>query len=565
MEVASSLANGTQLSNSATLKDSSTNSVSATAVATVQSIAVLSISQIDFDPDPVAPGAQLAVTVSGANTSTESDAPNATMTVTLPSNTTFVSASDDGTVGTAGIIVTFPLGDLVAGANVNRELVVEVDSSLATGTQLTFQASMQDDDGASASGSDTVTVEGEAVGAEENTGGGVVSTSVTTVVSPTITTVPAADTTQAAEGEGLPEPVGVAGGGSIISSSRDRERDRFVRESTVRGTVGGPSPAVPEARPRPEGAPEKPERPTGCANVLSFGVSYSPRPAIAGKQVTYTITFFNSSDRQRAKGVVLRNTLPQEMRFVSASDDGLEDNNVVTWDLGDMLPGAIGFRTVTAEVGIPETTATLFVNDKVVLSDRSGVCARTDRVTTVERRSDEPEPSPEGPQELTVEGQTSPGEESGTGGESESGDQEARQRGDDDRDGFPNQTEMACGSDPRDPTSTCYSVQVSSGGGSVSQGGRVTFTATLQGNFDFQGPVTFSAPRGIPGGMWSFSRTTAVLSSTQRSARSAVTIQTTKATPTGVHRVTIRVSSGPMISEKTFSLEVRPNGSQVPR
>jgi uncharacterized repeat protein (TIGR01451 family) len=63
-----------------------------------------------------------------------------------------------------------------------------------------------------------------------------------------------------------------------------------------------------------------------------------------GRPVDYTITVSNKGDTV-AKGTVLTDTVPAGLQFVSASDGGAASGSAITWNLGDMAPGAT--KTVT--------------------------------------------------------------------------------------------------------------------------------------------------------------------------------------------------------------------------
>ncbi len=68
-----------------------------------------------------------------------------------------------------------------------------------------------------------------------------------------------------------------------------------------------------------------------------------------GDTLTYTINFSNLGDGAAAD-VVIQDTLPDYVTFVSASDGGTEAGGVVTWNLGALAPGASGSVSVTVQV-----------------------------------------------------------------------------------------------------------------------------------------------------------------------------------------------------------------------
>jgi len=68
-----------------------------------------------------------------------------------------------------------------------------------------------------------------------------------------------------------------------------------------------------------------------------------------GDTLTYTIDFVNLGDGE-AENVMITDTLPDYVTFVSASDGGTEAGGVVTWNLGTLPAGASGSVTLTVEI-----------------------------------------------------------------------------------------------------------------------------------------------------------------------------------------------------------------------
>ncbi len=71
--------------------------------------------------------------------------------------------------------------------------------------------------------------------------------------------------------------------------------------------------------------------------------------ATVGDLVTYRISFDNVGN-QVASGVVIRDTLPPGVKFVSASDGGRLRGNTVVWELGELRPGGGDTFTVVVEI-----------------------------------------------------------------------------------------------------------------------------------------------------------------------------------------------------------------------
>lgn len=86
-------------------------------------------------------------------------------------------------------------------------------------------------------------------------------------------------------------------------------------------------------------------------SASEFGITMiAPVRTIAGEKFNYRIKLVNGSSRE-ARKILIENVLPMGMRFVGASDGGVEAAGKVTWALGSLPPG-FG-REVTCTV-IPE-------------------------------------------------------------------------------------------------------------------------------------------------------------------------------------------------------------------
>jgi uncharacterized repeat protein (TIGR01451 family) len=68
-----------------------------------------------------------------------------------------------------------------------------------------------------------------------------------------------------------------------------------------------------------------------------------------GSVIIYTLTYSNSGDAD-ATGVVVKDTLPAGVTYVSSSNGGSYVDGVVTWDIGTVAPGASGAVTVTVKI-----------------------------------------------------------------------------------------------------------------------------------------------------------------------------------------------------------------------
>lgn len=80
-----------------------------------------------------------------------------------------------------------------------------------------------------------------------------------------------------------------------------------------------------------------------CTTVVSKPVlevtKTGPDTRFIGRNAEYTITVKNASDTE-AKDTVLRDPIPANASFVSATDGGVNENGVAVWRLGTLEPGA---------------------------------------------------------------------------------------------------------------------------------------------------------------------------------------------------------------------------------
>lgn len=99
---------------------------------------------------------------------------------------------------------------------------------------------------------------------------------------------------------------------------------------------------------------------------LSITKSDNPDPVIAGNILTYTITV-NTVGPDTAEDVVVTDTLPAGVTFVSTSGCNNDPNGVPTCSLGDIVAG--GFAQYTITVTVNAGTTGTFSNVSTVDSD----------------------------------------------------------------------------------------------------------------------------------------------------------------------------------------------------
>ncbi len=91
-----------------------------------------------------------------------------------------------------------------------------------------------------------------------------------------------------------------------------------------------------------------------------------------GQQDTYTITGGNAG-QQVGEGVIITDTLPPGLRFVSASNGGRLVNGQVIWNVGNLAPGQRFSLTVTVVVeSVPGAAGVHDIINTVTINDRFG-------------------------------------------------------------------------------------------------------------------------------------------------------------------------------------------------
>ena len=142
--VASSVADGTTLSNSASIATNNTTDPVAGNNSDTETTAVIARADLQVEksdsPDPVIAGSNLTYTIKVTNLG-PSDNSGFTLSDALPAGTSFVSATSPDCVHSAGTVTCTSAG-LAAGADVTWTIVASVASSVADGTTLSNSASI---------------------------------------------------------------------------------------------------------------------------------------------------------------------------------------------------------------------------------------------------------------------------------------------------------------------------------------------------------------------------------------------------------------------------------------
>ena len=363
--------------------------------------------EVDGDLD-VEPGDEVAYTITVHNDGGR-EAAGVVLTDTLPDDTRFLSASDEGTHD-AGV-VTWAAFDLAAGDHRTVELAVQVDDPVSPGANVLTNTARADDDGTR--GDDPTP------GDNEDTANVALDAFVDLAVSKSadldvvapggqITYTLTVDSlgNEGAEGialtDELPDHVTF-----VAASDGGTESDGVVtwppfsldgadgdmHQATFAVTV-----AVDEAVPagvdtldntatvsHPEDVDDgndtaREQVTLDAAPDLAVTKTSGQSTTTAGSAMTYDIEVTNVGD-QGATGVTIVDTLPVGLAFADASDGGTHDDGAVTWELPDELPAG---QTVTVTLDVT-------VDDPLP----AGTTALVNSVVVDDDGTNGPDPSPE--------------------------------------------------------------------------------------------------------------------------------------------------------------------------
>jgi len=105
----------------------------------------------------------------------------------------------------------------------------------------------------------------------------------------------------------------------------------------------------------------------------------------AGDAITYTISYGNTANETALNGAVLRDVLPPQVTFTSASGGGAYDpgSGQVTWDLGTVGPGEEQTLEVVVETPFDLSYGVQIANTCEIASDETRP-VQAEQVTTVE-------------------------------------------------------------------------------------------------------------------------------------------------------------------------------------
>src|SRR5438093_76531 len=299
-------------------------------------------------------------------------------TDTVPANTTFVSATDGGTLASG--VVTWSVGNLAAGASGSVQMVVRVASPLANGTLINnsswtiasvelgtmpgqavtttvgsapvLAVSKTDSpDPVAAGGNLTYTLSYSNTGNANATG--VVLTD----------TVPANTTfgSTAADGTLASGVVTWSVGNLAAGASGSVQMVVRVASPLANGTsITNSTYSIDSNETAPVSGAAVSTAVTS-APILAVSKTDSPDPVAAGGNLTYTLSYSNTGNAN-ATGVVLTDTIPANTTFVSATAGGILASGAVTWSVGNLAAGASGSVQLVVRVASPLANGTSITN-----------------------------------------------------------------------------------------------------------------------------------------------------------------------------------------------------------
>jgi uncharacterized repeat protein (TIGR01451 family) len=306
---------------------------------------------------------------------------------TLPVGVTFVSASDGG-MEAAGV-VTWDLGDMAAGASLMRTVTVMVDSSV---TGMITNAAAVTSTTPDTDGTDDTDMIDTAIATEADMG----LTKTTTTAMPiagnllqwelvatnngpsdalmvqVVDTLPAGVVFNSADMGGMHAAgvvtwdLGPITAGDSVTLTLEADVD-----SSTLGLITNSATVSATTTDNNAGNDTAMEDTTIDA-VADLAIDKtSPATATAGNNLTYTIDL-TSNGPSDAADVVITDTLPAGVTFVSATNGGVEAAGVVTWNLGAVADGATPQVQVTVNVNA-DTTGTLTNNANVTATTTDNV------------------------------------------------------------------------------------------------------------------------------------------------------------------------------------------------
>ncbi|MEH6586204.1 MAG: hypothetical protein V7720_06580 [Halioglobus sp.] len=357
------LDNGTRIINSAAVVASNGLPDAALALAFIQSSPILELEKAASAIN-VVPGQDIVYTLTYSNTG-NANATGVVLEELIPENTTFSSASDNGSVN--GGLVVWQLPDLIAGTSGQVTATFTVDGPpLANGTTINNFATLRANEAPSGSARETVTVnsapiltldkttEQSVVEAGEQitytlTAGNAGNDNATVAVLED--TIPANTTFVSAPGGMLngdtvtwtTDAIAPGESGSVTLTVQVNAplTDGITITNTATLSAANGNSVVDDAKTVVSSSP-----------VLSLDKTTSSANVAPGQDITYTLSFSNTGNAV-ASGVRLEELVPDFTTFVSADNGGTLQGGLVVWPLPDLAIATSGQVSVTFKADGP--------------------------------------------------------------------------------------------------------------------------------------------------------------------------------------------------------------------
>jgi uncharacterized protein YciU (UPF0263 family) len=333
---------------------------------------------IEDDRDPLAPDEVLTYTVSFGNPTAVMLAPSTVLRLPVPDGTSFVAASDGGTISNG--VVEWTLETINPGDGGERQLSVMIDSDAAEGTLVRAAASIYSGSTPVARAQSTTRVDsGVPLSVVLHLNPDPVEPEDILTAALTVTNRGAVDLLQVTAE--LVVPRGIApfnealatGTAScnrtvLVSTGFCDPRERVTWDLGRLNSGTGTTVKLPlttanvaagtviafEAAVRDQSGFRAMSGGTVVVNaapLLELAIEDDRDPVAANEVLTYTLGFGNPTQVTLAPSTVLRLPVPEGTSFAGASDGGvLGDDGVVEWMLGTVFPGAGGERKLQVMV-----------------------------------------------------------------------------------------------------------------------------------------------------------------------------------------------------------------------
>ena len=369
------------------------------------------------DAEPVQPADAFTYTLTYGHTTTSAVAPDMVLELPLPDGVGFISATSGGTLD--GNTVKWILGTLDPGQIGRAQVTVSVDASIALGSLLQTQAVF-----GSASQADMIARADTVTRVEE--------------IPPLLLAIEVLPE-PAAAGEYLDVRLTVSNAGDFDRSDvvlwfrypehlDSLQNSLFSGDVSVSNAIGSaswadfrefvtwdlgtleagtsrtvtlppmitadtPAGTVIEISPMVYDSFGQVMRVSRCVSVenqrvIELVAAADVEPVQPGEEFTYTLTYGHTATSAVAPDMLLELPLPDGVGFVSATDGGTLDGDIVQWDPGTLDPGQISRVQVIVAVDASTALGSLLHTQAVFSSaGQADMITRADTVTQVEAKS----------------------------------------------------------------------------------------------------------------------------------------------------------------------------------